>query len=581
MSVSAKPTIPTLAERPSVWQAKWINTLSRFVALIVVFLFFAVLVEEGKFYSPRNLENILRQSAVYATAALGMTMVIISAGIDLSVGSVIALAVVVVAAVLNIHYEVAEKTRGIDVGGMGAIHLLAQHVGLPQAINDVLKLLKKHLPYWESDHVLNIAYNLLCGGTCLEHIEHRRNDEVYLDALGAQRIPDPTTAGDFCRRFESAGQIERLMEAINETRLGVWKQQPEQFFAEAVIDADGTINETAGECKQGMDIAYNGKWGYQTLVVSLAKTGEPLYLLNRSGNRPSSEGAADYLDRARALSRRRRAAAGELEQRVRDELAQLAMEKTRFRIAFEPASPEEVVEAEAERWTERGLERAEFLISPNPGEELRALARVASGGELSRIMLALKSVVHGDTPGVTLVFDEVDAGIGGRVAEVVGRKLRMVAAHQQVLCVTHLPQIAALADGSLDDRVEHVIAFELLVADREEVLGLAHEDVVDEAIVGLVDIAQRHLVGAEGPDDLLVPLLAELEGELVVGPADVDLALDVGPAVVDRPQRVAVNGPEDLVVHEEHVDVIAHDVTCPFVFGQGDHETECEDNCQG
>jgi DNA repair protein RecN (Recombination protein N) len=160
--------------------------------------------------------------------------------------------------------------------------------------------------------------------------------------------------------------------------------------------------------------------------------------------------AADYLERARSLSRRRRKAAGELEKTIQVELGQLAMEKTRFRIAFDPEKDTDG--ADRESWTERGLERVEFLLSPNQGEELRPLARVASGGELSRIMLALKSVARGDTPGVTLVFDEVDAGIGGRVAEVVGRKLKTVAAEQQVLCVTHLPQIAAFADRHLSVR---------------------------------------------------------------------------------------------------------------------------------
>jgi len=92
-------------ERPSIWQSGWVNTMARFLALIVVFLFFAILVEGGKFYTPRNLENILRQSAVYATAALGMTFVIIAAGIDLSAGSIIALTVVVVAWVTSLHYR--------------------------------------------------------------------------------------------------------------------------------------------------------------------------------------------------------------------------------------------------------------------------------------------------------------------------------------------------------------------------------------------------------------------------------------------------------------------------------------------
>lgn len=148
---------------------------------------------------------------------------------------------------------------------------------------------------------------------------------------------------------------------------------------------------------------------------------------------------------ARALSKRRRSAAREMEAGVLSELAQLAMEKTRFTLRFEP---EEAPSADGDRsrWGEHGLERAEFLLSPNPGEELRPLARIASGGELSRILLALKSVASLDAPGKTLVFDEVDAGIGGRVAEVVGRKLKAIAARHQVLCVTHLPQIASLAD---------------------------------------------------------------------------------------------------------------------------------------
>ena len=204
----------------------------------------------------------------------------------------------------NIQYEIAERGRAVAAGGIGAMHLVAQRSGLIKLINQHVRLLKRHIPYYESDHVLNIADNILCGGSRLEHIEHRRNDEAYLDALGAQRIPDPTTEGDFCRRFETPEQVEILMEAINEARLNVWRKQPGKFFDEAVIDADGTIADTTGECKQGMDIAYNGKWGYSPLVISLANTGEPLYLSNRSGNRPSSEGAADYLDRAATVCRR-------------------------------------------------------------------------------------------------------------------------------------------------------------------------------------------------------------------------------------------------------------------------------------
>ncbi len=203
----------------------------------------------------------------------------------------------------NVHYEVAERTRGFAVGGLGAIHQMARSTGLVEEIDRRLHLLKVHLPYHESDHVLNLAYNVLAGGRCLEDLELLRNDEVYLDALGAQRIPDPTTARDFCRRFQWY-QVEWLMEAINEARLRVWSQQPEAFFEEAVIEADGSMVETTGECKQGMDLSYKGLWGFHPLVVSLANTQEPLYVVNRSGNRPSHEGAAERFDQAIALCRR-------------------------------------------------------------------------------------------------------------------------------------------------------------------------------------------------------------------------------------------------------------------------------------
>jgi len=203
----------------------------------------------------------------------------------------------------NVHYELSDRARGLDVGGIGAMHRLARHTGLTRAIDRWVTVLKRHLPYHESDHVLGIAYNILAGGTCLQDIELRRTNEVYLNALGAQRIPDPTTAGDFCRRWTEA-DLESLMTAVNETRLRVWGRQPKAFFREAMIDADGTMAETTGECKQGMDISHTGIWCYHPLVVSLANTGEPLYLVNRSGNRPSHEGASQRLDQAAELCRR-------------------------------------------------------------------------------------------------------------------------------------------------------------------------------------------------------------------------------------------------------------------------------------
>jgi Transposase DDE domain group 1 len=200
----------------------------------------------------------------------------------------------------NIHYERADRARGLSAGGIGALLLLAQKIGLVQEIDRTLHLLKRHLPYHESDHVLNIAFNILAGGKCIEHLELRRNDEVYLDAPGAERIPDPTTAGDFCRRFSQA-DVVALMNTINEARLRVWAQQADAFRNEAIVDADGTIVETDAECKQGVDVSYDGRWGYHPLLVSLANTAEPLFLLNRSGNRPSQERAGEYLDKAVAL----------------------------------------------------------------------------------------------------------------------------------------------------------------------------------------------------------------------------------------------------------------------------------------
>jgi hypothetical protein len=200
----------------------------------------------------------------------------------------------------NIHYEISDKAQGIAHGGIGAMHMLARRLGLIDAIDRRLVLLKIHLPYHESDHVLNLAYNALCEGTCLDDIELRRNDEAFLDALGARRIPDPTTAGDFCRRFDDA-DIRSLQDAFHETRQQVWALQPNAFFDQAIIDVDGMLVGTTGACKGGMDISYKGTWGYHPLVATLANTGEVLSIVNRPGNRPSHEGAAAEIDRARAV----------------------------------------------------------------------------------------------------------------------------------------------------------------------------------------------------------------------------------------------------------------------------------------
>jgi len=144
-----------------------------------------------------------------------------------------------------------------------------------------------------------------------------------------------------------------------------------------------------------------------------------------------------YRALAAALSRARRARAAGFASALEKELAELAMERARFEVRFEPPDSTD------DGWTARGIDQAQFFVSPNPGEELRPLARIASGGELSRMMLALKTLASTDSPGKTLIFDEVDAGIGGRVADVVGQRLQSLGREFQVLCITHLPQIAA------------------------------------------------------------------------------------------------------------------------------------------
>jgi hypothetical protein len=202
----------------------------------------------------------------------------------------------------NLHFELARRSTGTAYGGIGLVHQLVQRLDLAKEIDQRVSLLKIHLPYFESDHVLNLAYNTLCDAHCLEDLELRRQDEAYLNALGAGRMPDPTTAGDFCRRFQAA-DIHALQEAFDAVRRKVWAWQPAEFFEEACLDVDGILAPTSGECKEGMDLSYKGLWGYHPLVVSLRHTGEVLRLVNRPGNRPSHEGAAATLDEAQTLCR--------------------------------------------------------------------------------------------------------------------------------------------------------------------------------------------------------------------------------------------------------------------------------------
>jgi hypothetical protein len=196
----------------------------------------------------------------------------------------------------NIAYEVAGRTEAISGGGLGMLQAVVEASGLREQIDGSLHLLRRHLPYHESDHVLALVYNLLTGGRCLEDLEPRRSDEGFLNALGARRLPDPTTAGDFLRRFKAA-DVLTLMEAIHRARSAAWSVQKKAERQLAILDVDGTISETSGECKERMDISYNGRWGYAPLVVSLANSQEVLYVVNRPANRPSHDGAAEWIDR--------------------------------------------------------------------------------------------------------------------------------------------------------------------------------------------------------------------------------------------------------------------------------------------
>ena len=164
-----------------------------------------------------------------------------------------------------VHYEVGANTDAMSFGGIAAIHRLVTKLGLPEELDERLQLLKVHLPYHESDHVLNLAYNVLCGGTRLEDIERLRHDTAYMNALGAELIPDPTTAGDFTRRFDES-QVRQLMECINAVRPQLWRSRAQELLGPvAYIDVDGTQAPTTGQMKAGMDLSYKGVWGLRAV----------------------------------------------------------------------------------------------------------------------------------------------------------------------------------------------------------------------------------------------------------------------------------------------------------------------------
>lgn len=204
----------------------------------------------------------------------------------------------------RMELDVSDRIRAHGMGGLGLVHQMVKRLGLDKEINARLSLLKIRQGYSEADHVFALAYNTLAGGRCLGDLERLRSDEALLDNLKAKSLPDPTTAGDFCRRFTCAEHVDALSDAINAVRERIWAQQREDFLEEAHIDGDGTIVGTLGECKSGISLSYKGIWGYQPLLISLANTAEPLFIVNRTGGASSADGAAAYYDKAFAMCRR-------------------------------------------------------------------------------------------------------------------------------------------------------------------------------------------------------------------------------------------------------------------------------------
>lgn len=204
---------------------------------------------------------------------------------------------------LNFNYRSAQMEKSYrniatSFGGVSAIRQMVVNFQLDKEINNSVSVLKRRRGYAESDHVLAMAYNPLHGGQTLDDVERMRRDPAIRLMLDADSISDPTTLGDFCRRFD-AETCDQLQEAVNRTRQKVWATQPDGFFSRATIDVDGVFVPTSSECSEGVEYSgHKRQWGYHPLVVSLAETSEPLFLVNRAGARPSHEDAHIYLDRA-------------------------------------------------------------------------------------------------------------------------------------------------------------------------------------------------------------------------------------------------------------------------------------------
>jgi hypothetical protein len=188
-----------------------------------------------------------------------------------------------------------ERGEATAYGGLSLAVALVRRLGVERALDRALDLLQSHRPFTESDHVLTHVYNLFVGGTCIEDIGHLQASEPIRRMRGAGRIPDPTTAGDFLRRFdpESLGALDGAIDVGQE---GVWRRRYGRKKADrAIVDLDSHVRPVYGDQKEGADFSYKGPLAYHPLVISLAETQECLRLINRPGNTPSAEGAEVHL----------------------------------------------------------------------------------------------------------------------------------------------------------------------------------------------------------------------------------------------------------------------------------------------
>ena len=315
--------------------------------------------------------------------------------------------------------------------------------------------IERAAPTEGEDERLSAVRQVLVGaerikGLCEEsYAALYESDGAVLASLGGiwKRVGELATFDpQFCSYVEARDGIKSQLEDL-------------AFFLRSYSDGVDASPQRLQELEDRLALLERLKRKFGPSLEDVLERGRSLArerdLLNGAGERAEdlqralSDAGDRYLGIARELSGRRRAAAGQFGRRVETLLGELAMERTRFDVRFNGA------EVGPEEWSERGIDRAEFYVSPNPGEELRPLTRIVSGGELSRVMLALRTLTVGDSPGKTLIFDEVDTGIGGRVAEVVGERLRALGERFQVLCITHLPQIAAR--GTTQFRIEKTV----------------------------------------------------------------------------------------------------------------------------